>query len=580
MTLVLSFSQERISEDLFLAQRKFFSGYINLENRNYEEAIRDFTSSFNLDRTGYYGELSYLYLGYSYALLSYSKGDRKGLFSSIAFLNMYPFYFKKPTYADLQAEFLAEVHLLLEDYSKAKEIYMSLYRKTGQKKYLGKFLYSEALEGSTKNTELLLSIQPGDEGIEDYLVPLIRGYYLYNLGNFKEAVFELNQARALNRYLENDPHFLYRLALSYYMIQDWRNSLFYFELLERKDLSFRYRESSNYFLLFINLENKNYSEAKEKLENLMKDDFLRSLNLRLALSQLWLYGDFIEKYKLTWYKPTLIKIAWIDYNKYYGLPSILGVYYYSLKNGEIVDRELMRRVRIEKEGHITIEDIKINLGPLYTVLEDTYNKLNPYDKKDFELVESLYKVNVENFLILFSPEVLVRGALFNGKKDYNELLGRVSEPTKSFLTAQLLILEDKDKEGIELLNKMKDQLSGEDKIEALFIIGLLSENKNLLEQALQYQGLENSIRLRDYKPLALLELGDHYYLIQNFSKAKDYYKSYLESAEESSLYWLTALRLARLSSLTKDQETLRWVVKRAEQTDNIIGKVIISLWGD
>jgi len=86
-SFLLSFSQERLSENTALAQRKFYSGSINLENRNYEDAIRDLTSAFNLDRNGYYGELAYLWLGRSYALLAYSKADKKGLLSTIAFLN-------------------------------------------------------------------------------------------------------------------------------------------------------------------------------------------------------------------------------------------------------------------------------------------------------------------------------------------------------------------------------------------------------------------------------------------------------------------------------------------------------------
>ncbi len=580
LTLILSFSQEKLSENFFLAQKKFYNAYINLENKNYEEAIRDFTNSFNLDRKGYYGELSYLYLGYSYALLSYSRGDKEGLFSSIAFLNMYPFYFKKPNYSELQAEFLAEVHLLLEDYSKAKEIYMSLYKNTNQKRYLAKFLYADALEGGTTNLELLNNIQPEVDGVEDYLISTIKGYYLYNMGNFKEAISELTQARARNRYLEDDPHFLYRLALSYYMTQDWRNSLFYFEILDRKDVSSKYKEKTNYFLLLINLKNKNYTEAMERLKNLMKESLFGSLTLRLALSQLWLYEDFVEKYKLGWYKPLLLKLAWVDYNKYYGLPSTLGIYYYSLKDKKITDKELVSRVKVRRESYITVGDIKVDLNPLYFALEEAYKKLNPYEKQDFEFIESLYHANKGNFLILFNPENLLRGAVFNGKKEYSELLDRIPEPTKSFLRAQLLILEDKDKEGLELLVKVKENLPKEDRMEALLILGFLSENKRFLEEVIQYEGLEKSVRFRGYKPLVLLELGDYYYSTRNFPKAKELYKSYLELEEESDLYWLTALRLARISSLTKDQETLEWVAKKAEKTDNIIGKVIIAVWGE
>ena len=194
-----------------------------------------------------------------------------------------------------------------------------------------KFLYADALEGGTKNIELLGNLRASEEGVDPSMLSLIRGYYFYNQGKFKGALHELTQARVQNRSLEEDPHFLYRLASSHYTLQDWRNSLFYFELLRRRDIYRRYADKSSYFLLFINLGNKNYSEAMERLQELMKDmDPLTNLTLRLALSQLWFYEDFIDKYKLSWYKPLLLKIAWIDYAKSYGLPSVLGVYCYSL----------------------------------------------------------------------------------------------------------------------------------------------------------------------------------------------------------------------------------------------------------
>lgn len=397
-----------------------------------------------MDRNGYYGELAYLWLGRAYALLAYSKADKRGLLSAIAFLNMYPYYFKKVNYGDLQREFLGDIYLLLEEYSKAKELYLSLYKNSNQKKYLVKFLYADALEGGTKNIELLESLGILEEGVDQSVLSLIRGYYFYNQGKFKEAIHELTQARAQNRSLEEDPHFLYRLALSYYILQDWRNSLFYFELLRRKDLYRRYADKSNYFLLFINLDNKNYPEAMERLQELMKDrDPLTDLTLRFALSQLWFYEDFINKYKLSWYKPLLSKIAWIDYIKNYGLPSVLGVYYYSVKDKKLMDVELLKRAKVSRENYLTVEDIKINMEPFYKSLEAQYKRLNPYEDKDFEFIEALYKVNDRNFLTLFDASLLLRGSLYRGKLDYVGLLDVVEEPTKSFLRAQEFLLTGK-----------------------------------------------------------------------------------------------------------------------------------------
>jgi tetratricopeptide (TPR) repeat protein len=221
------------------------------------------------------------------------------------------------------------------------------------------------------------------------------------------------------------------------------------------------------------------------------------------------------------------------------------------------------------------------MEPFYKSLEAQYRRLNPYEDKDFEFVEALYKVNERNFLTLFDASALLRGSLYRGKLDYVGLLDVVGEPTKSFLRAQEFLLTGKEKEGVELLSKVKDQLTGEDYTEALFLLGFFSDRKKLLETALQTKDLEKSQRLKGYIPTALLELGDLYYSLGNFAKAKEFYKGYLErSGEEDNLYWLTALRLARLSGLTKDKETLQWVVKRAEKTDNILGRLIISLWGE
>jgi tetratricopeptide (TPR) repeat protein len=114
---------------------------------------------------------------------------------------MYTYYFKRANYIDLQREFLGDVYLLLEEYSKAKELYLSLHKNSNQKKYLMKFLYADALEGGTKNIELLESLRALEEGVDPSMLSLIRGYYFYNQGRFKEALHELTQARAQNRNL-------------------------------------------------------------------------------------------------------------------------------------------------------------------------------------------------------------------------------------------------------------------------------------------------------------------------------------------------------------------------------------------
>lgn len=64
-------------ENIRLAQIYFYKGYIEYQQGNYSDAISEFSRSFLSDRQGYYGELSYLYIGISHAQLSYIRGEGK-----------------------------------------------------------------------------------------------------------------------------------------------------------------------------------------------------------------------------------------------------------------------------------------------------------------------------------------------------------------------------------------------------------------------------------------------------------------------------------------------------------------------
>ncbi|RMH01100.1 MAG: hypothetical protein D6699_07080, partial [Aquificota bacterium] len=64
----------------------------------------------------------------------------------------------------------------------------------------------------------------------------------------------------------------------------------------------------------------------------------------------------------------------------------------------------------------------------------------------------------------------------------------------------------------------------------------------------------------------------------DYRKAKEYYKNYLEREEEDDVYWLTAYKLAKLSSMLGDTQTLNLVVKKAEKANNIVSRVIVALW--
>ncbi len=570
LIFLLSFSAEREKSNLKLAQTYFYRGYIEYTQGNYSDAIGEFSKSYLADKEGYYGELSYLYIGIAYAQLSYKKGQKGGIASAIAYLNMYPYYYKKPTYLFLQREFIGYSYLLLGLYDKAKDIFLSLYKDTLRQDYLLNFLYADALSDGT-NRELLNMIDPRSLTEKRYLYHLVKGFYAFRDGNYKETIKELSEAQSLNRYIEDDPEFLYRYAVSAFMEGDWRKAVFYFEQLDRKDMYRKYGESLDYYLALIYLMNKNYADAKRRVDKLME---LNNVKTALLISQLWTFPDFLEKYKFNDYKKTLKSIAWRYLNSSYSIPAILGLYYYSLRDKKIEEESLFKLKNLDLKEEIVFQDIKVNTRPMLELLKGLMDKMDPYGK-DANFLINLYSLNKGNYALLFGYEKLARAITYLGNTSMKDVVQRVEEPLRSFLLGQISLLEGSE-EGLRMIESASKLLEGEDKKEALFIIGIYKKDIRLLESLLSEK---LSPRLEPYLEPSLLELGDFYYARRDYNKAKEYYKKYLEIAQESYLYWLVAYKLAKAGELTKDQETIKWVVKKAEGRDNIISRVILALWG-
>ncbi|WPM31648.1 tetratricopeptide repeat protein [Hydrogenobacter sp. T-2] len=572
MVFLLSFSTEMERENIRLAQAYFHRGYIEYQQGNYPDAIAVFSRAFLADRSGYYGELSYLYIGISYAKQSYRTGKRGGVLSAIAYLNMYPYYYKNPTYLFLQREFIGDAYLLLGFYDRAKDVFFNLYRDTNREDYLLKFLYADSLSKGL-NSQLLDSIDPETLVEGKYLYHLVKGFYAFNVSRYPEALRELSEARTLNRYLEDDPEFLYRYAVSSYMEKDWRSAAFYFEQLDRKDIYRKYLDSVNYYLALIYLMSGNYADAKRRVMNISSSGGLKA---SLLFSQLWLYPEFLEKYakELGDYKRILQNISWTYLNSVYSNPAILGLYYYTLKEKRIQDPDILRLKRLSLPKEIIFEDIRIETGPMVSALGNLMSGLNPY-VEDAGFLLSLYKVNPDNYTLLFGYEKLARAVVYLGDTTLKNIPERLEEPLRSFLLGQLLLLEGSE-EGLRMIESYLQGLTGEDRLEALFIRGIYRKDIRLLEGLVEQ---ELPQRVLPYLEPSLLELGDFYYSRGQYEKAKSYYRRYLEIAEESDLYWLTAYKLAKSGELTGDEETIQWVVKMAQGKDNIISRVIIILWG-
>ncbi len=573
MTFLLSFSIEGEREDLRLAQTYFYKGYMEYEQGNYNDAISEFSRSFLADKQGYYGELSYLYIGISYAKQAYKTGKKQGILSAIAYLNMYPYYYKRPTYLFLQKEFIGDAYLLLGFYDRAKDVFLGLYRDTSRKEYLLKFLYADTLSGSL-NSQLLDRIDVNILSENKYLYYIVKGFYAFNTSNYTEAINDLSEARALNRYVEEDPEFLYRYAVSNFMTKNWRSAIFYFEQLDRRDIYRKYSDSINYYLSLIYLSNGNYADAKKRIENMMN---YKGLKTNLLLSQLWLFPEFLEKYNKDFrnYREVLRDIAWTYLNSVYSLPAILGIYYYSLKEERLEDKDLLRLKKLSIPEEISFGDIRLKVDSMLGTLGEFMVKIDPYNNNQANFLIDLYNTNSENYVLLFGYEKLARAVVYLGDLKLKDIPTRLNEPLKGFLVGQLMLLEG-SKDGLNMIENSLQGLTGEDRLEALFILGIYREDVKILENLVN---LELSERLKPYLEPALLELGNFYYEKRQYEKSKVYYRKYLDLAKEDDLYWLVAYRLAKVGEITGDKETVSWVVKRAQGKDNIISRVIIVLWG-
>lgn len=562
------------------AKLYFFQGYENLQNRNFIGAINEFTKAYTNDKDGLYGELAYLYLGKSYALLSYYSGKKEGVYSAIDFLNMYPFFYKGANYLNLQREFIGDSYLLLDMYDKAMDIFSNLYKRSGAPSYLVKLAYASVLAGNT-DLELLANLNPKDLGEDEYIYYLVQGYSYFNLGNYPLSIDYLTKAREMNRYLEDDEHFLYRYAVSYYMLDNWKKAIFYMELLTRKDLYQKYRDFVDYYLALIYLKTDNYKDAFLRIENLTRNGLFSNPIARLLYSQLWAYPKFMENYKdeFSQYPNTLVKIAWMDINSQLSIPAILGLYYFSLKEKKVYDEDVLRLKRISLPKEIQIFGLKASLDPLLVVLKHTYENLDPYTEGSAELLSGLYKINRNNFLVLFSPEKLARALVYVGDTkslDFSMYMN-MSGPVGRFLAGQAMLL-DGNQNGLNLIEESLKDLQGEDRLEALFILGIMKRNIKYLEEAIKEN--DSSPRLRGYIKPAIFELADIYYKNRNYARAKDLYKKLLETLQENEdMYWICVFRLAFSSKMLNDTQTLNWVIDKVKGKDNIISKAIVELWG-
>ncbi len=575
-----SYNAERIGD---LSEVYLRKGMESLRVLNYRDALLYFGRAFSSNPKSEAGELAYLYLGKAYALFSYASGSRRGILASIGYLNQYPFHYKVPRYIHVQREFVGDSYLILQWYGTAKNIYANLYGETERVEYLVKYGYASALDGSVEGFNYLRELKEVPSEYLD-LYYMTMGFYHFNLGRYGTAKEYMMRALEVNPHLREDPHLLFRLGVSHYKLGDWRRGILYLELSLRADPFNTYKEKANFYLALINLETKNFREAFRNLKSLTEDDglFYRK-TAQVLFSSLWYYDEFLKVYgeKIGDYRNKLLQIGWLNVENAYGDLPLLGIYYLALKTGSLSEEEMeFLKVKRPKLTDLLLENDLFVLSPFIEKVRKTLKGYRFYIRKEAEFVRDLYLANDTTFMLLFedSIDLLARSLVFVGDVRARRLLPFLKDESLSaFLEAQLLIVEGKTREAVKKLEASLKDLKGDDRKEALILIGYLKGDTETLEGVLKEVDLSHP-RFSGYASLLYLRLADIYFSRGDLKRSAKYYRKVVSLSIKDQTYWWSLFRLALIGERTGDRETIRWVVNKVKGEDNIMSRVITALW--
>ncbi len=576
------------TRDQNLIKLNFERGLRELKVLNYRDALIFFSRAYIQDPYSYYGELSYLYIGKSYALYSYGYRSRQGILASIGYLNQYPFHYKVPRFINTQREFIADSYLLLQWYDDAKNIYANLYGETEKKEYLIKLGYATALSGSIENFNYikdLAKIGVPKDYLDFYYMTL--AFYYFNIGKFKTTLELLSRAININPYLREDPHVLFRLGISYNKLGDWRRALLYLELALRNDAFGVYEERSLYYLALINLETNNFREAYLKAQELFKDDrlFYRKLP-QILFSTFWYYDEFIKVYgkEIGNYREKLLKVGWLNVENIFGDLPALGIYYLSMKGRSLTEeeRKFLKAKKLRLTEFVYENDI-FTFDKYLNKLREELGRFVFYKAEDASYLTDVYKTNPDNFATVFGTkegwEILARSLTYTGDELAVDVIPRLENKSLYwFLGAQIHILKNRPVLAVNFLERSLQGLRGDDRTEAQLLLYFLRDDRERLENVVLRTDFQNE-RFGQYSPIIYLKLGDLSFAEKDYRSAIEYYKKVIEMGEKvGEGYWWALFRTALSGELMRSEKTIKWVVKKAEEKDNIWSRVILTLW--
>ncbi len=562
--------------------------------RDYQDAVSELMDVYSMAPKSKYGELAYLYIAKAYAYENYYSANIEGVQNAIVMLNMYPFYYKVPSYIALQREILGDIYLLLGDFNKAAGVFMALSNEYKDvNKYKIKLAYATLRNYDKNGISYIQNIQNKDIKTPEDTALYYFDYAIYYFltGDYRQTTFMLHEASDYDSFLSYHPYFEFLYGYAFYKMSDWQDAMFHLELSKRRDIYGKYTNKANFILMHIYLTTKDYLDAHKVLKEFLKHDGLFYNPVAyISFSSLWMHPDYLKTYKIPFYKETLDKLLWLHF------PSVLSLYpdfgllsYYltdNLNPSEIQDMFIgFLNIKLP-DNPINFDDINISFEKPIDYIVSIISKENPYDKTFAYRLYSIYKEDPTLFSKFLQPntyENISRVFVYIGDTTGLGFTSGIQDQNiRTFLQGEFYIEQGNIKDGVSALNSVLNNLKGDDKEEAEFLIGYYTDNDAMLDRFLSHKNVYMSNRLKDYTKLALLEDGIIKLNKKDYQSALKYFKTYINTYNKSkdNMYWWALYKAAYISYLLKDKNELKYILGLAKGSQNMWAKAAIVLWGE
>jgi len=583
LAVLSAFSFKSVPEgEVSLAKFYYEKALQAFKVNNYEDALHYFARAYTMAPESEYGELSYLYYGKTYAIISYRLGSKGGILAAVGFLNQYTFVYKEPRFLELQREFLGDVYLLAGWHQDAQNVYATLYGASEKPRYLLKYAYASALLGDYDGYRRLKGLRSLPEELR-YLYHLTLGIYHYDFGKYGEALKEFERAQELNPLVRYTVYFNFYTGSAFYKTNRKRRALLYLERAREQDRLGFYRTLLTYYLLNIHLELNNISEAQPYLREVKKELFYNPL-YQVAYSDLWLYGDALERLgEAEHYPQIILQIGWLTFGTLLSNFPLMGMYNEVLKNRllppdyrEYISLSSFRPREFVLEKELFTYDRQIK------ELRKRLNSLTPLYERDSRLIRDLYYANKENFLRIFGDRrslyTLARALIYFGDREALRILSEIPpSPERNYLLGKLYILFGDREAGLRLIREALYGLEDYDSLEAYLLLFLTQRSENITDVLFL---TEEDERFRAFFPELYKAAGDILYRKGRCREAISLYRKFTDSYEKKDpALGIVLFRMAVCAEKLGDEKTLEFVRNKASELENLWSNTILTLWG-